>query len=107
MSEAIQTGGPAFPMGANEYSGTGPAWGMTLRDYFAAKALAALINHPNKDGENCGKKAVPILARFAYEYADAMIAAGAIEQPEESRCQRCNGNPLDSWLCDVPECPLA
>lgn len=49
--------------------------GLTVRDYFAAKALAALINHPNKDGENCGAKAVPTLAKFAYEYADAMIRA--------------------------------
>ncbi|MFC0666208.1 hypothetical protein ACFSKY_22500 [Azotobacter chroococcum] len=47
----------------------------TLRDKFAAKALAALINHPNKDGENRGAKAVPILAKFAYEYADAMLEA--------------------------------
>jgi hypothetical protein len=47
--------------------------GMTLRDYFAAKALAALINHDGKDGETRGKKAVPILAEFAYEYADAML----------------------------------
>jgi hypothetical protein len=71
MSE-IKDGGPAFPH--PDYLHSGPD-GMTLRDYFAAKALAALINHPNKDGENCGAKAVPTLAKFAYEYADAMIKA--------------------------------
>lgn len=47
--------------------------GMTLRDYFAAKALAALIGHEGKDDVNRGPKGVPILAKFAYEYADAML----------------------------------
>ncbi|MEE4463881.1 hypothetical protein V2S84_17530 [Azotobacter chroococcum] len=80
MSEK-NNGGPAFPQPCaengwasnNEYGQAGG--GLSLRDYFAAKALAALINHPNKDGENRGAKAVPILAKFAYEYADAMLAA--------------------------------
>ncbi|MFM0044070.1 hypothetical protein [Paraburkholderia sediminicola] len=63
---------PAFPH--PDYLHAGPE-GMTLRDYFAAKALAALIGFPNKDGENCGAKAVPKLAKWAYEYADAMIEA--------------------------------
>jgi hypothetical protein len=48
---------------------------LDLRDYFAAKALAALIGFPTKDGENCGAKAVPKLAKWAYEYADAMLEA--------------------------------
>lgn len=48
---------------------------MSMRDYFAAKALAAMIGQPHKDPENCGKQAVPKLAKWAYEYADAMIKA--------------------------------
>lgn len=35
----------AFPLGANEYGGHGSAEGMTLRDYFAAKAMQAFISH--------------------------------------------------------------
>jgi hypothetical protein len=73
MSE-INDGGAAFPIDG-EPGQYAPEFGMTLRDYFAAKALAAMIGQPDKDPENCGKKAVPRLAQFAYEYADAMIAA--------------------------------
>jgi hypothetical protein len=48
-------------------------YGMSMRDYFAAKALAALIGRQDKDSHNRGKKAVPLLALYAYEYADAML----------------------------------
>lgn len=84
----IDNGGPAFPCEvggdpANNQHQTGnytAMWyGISVRDYFAAKALAAMIGHPNKDPENCGKKAVPRLAQFAYEYADAMITARGAE----------------------------
>ena len=54
------TGGPAFP--------TDTAFqGMTLRDYFAAKALQGLATDPRlgPDGE----------AALAYRYADAMMKA--------------------------------
>ena len=53
-----QTGGPAFPWGAGFA-------GMTLRDYFAAKALPECIGWGEPD-EICAK---------AYEYADAMLKA--------------------------------
>lgn len=68
----INNVGAAYPL---QYSDASFQTGMNLRDYFAAKALQALIGHDGKDGENRGKKAVPILAAFAYEYADAMLAA--------------------------------
>ena len=75
MNAAKPYNEPAFPnIGAcsdHQFNG------MTLRDYFAAKALAALINHPHKDHANCGAKAVPILAVMAYQYADAMLAERA------------------------------
>lgn len=76
--DAIKDGGQAFPLTvtlSTEDHEHLAYPGMTLRDYFAARALAALINHPNKDGENCGKQAVPKLAEWAYEYADAMLKA--------------------------------
>lgn len=78
MTEEIKDGGQAFPqpIAVSPMGDYCPAYpGMTLRDYFAAKALAALISHEGKDYENRGKKAVPILAKFAYEYADTMLAA--------------------------------
>lgn len=55
--------------------------GMNLRDYFAAKAMAALISHLTR-GED--ERLIPILsedekegviAQDAYEYADAMMEA--------------------------------
>lgn len=43
--------------------------GMTLRDYFAAKAMQALIEKDN----NCGRVNQDV-ADTAYWYADAMLA---------------------------------
>lgn len=65
-------GGPAFPLplgGANraepEQSG-----GMSLRDYFAAKAMQALIDkYEGEDGSMHG------IAESAYAYADEMLKA--------------------------------
>jgi len=56
-------GGPAFP-----HSRLGSdADGMTLRDYFAAKALQGLLAHPEVGGK------VWEFVELAYEYADAML----------------------------------
>ena len=61
------TGGPAFPYRA--YSGL-PEPGMTLRDYFAAKAMQALLS------QNFGGAVRDeMLAGFAYAMADAMLKA--------------------------------
>ena len=56
-------GGPAFPIGS-----TPEEWGngMTLRDYFAAKAMQNYI------GDDCTPDAI---AKAAYEMADAMLKA--------------------------------
>lgn len=48
-----------------------PIPGMTLRDYFAAKALAAIVQtREGKDGADYGR-----FATDAYGYADAMLSA--------------------------------
>jgi len=62
------TGGPAFP-----HSRLGSdADGMTLRDYFAAKAMQAHLTHDGSDDVNeIG------VAKWAYEMADAMLKARA------------------------------
>jgi hypothetical protein len=48
--------------------------GMTLRDYFAAKAMEAIVN---RDGDDTayGNDMVKGRAILAYEYADAMLKA--------------------------------
>ena len=67
MSE-IKTGGPAFPTNDVCYNG------MTLRDYFAAKALQGwLSTYPTEmDISNVNKEFV---AKYMYEMADAMLKA--------------------------------
>jgi len=67
------TGGPAFPCPAYTYPngeinhGEG---GMTLRDYFAAKAMQSLIlGLTGHDDE------IPETAEDAYRFADAMLKA--------------------------------
>ena len=57
-------GGPAFP---RDHAHDGHN-GMTLRDYFAAKALSGLV----VNGENFN---TPVLAAYSYEMADAMLKA--------------------------------
>jgi hypothetical protein len=62
------TGGPAFPTDHNK----NVAEGMTLRDYFAAKAMQAYINaYP---GGSPDHRDAPIwVPSLAYEMADAML----------------------------------
>ena len=61
---------PAFPCGQdvtlNQYA---PSSGMTLRDYFAAKAMAALISSAPNHGDIPHRNA----AVDAYRYADEML----------------------------------
>lgn len=65
-----KTGGPAFPTESEAQTGRS-TWrheGMTLRDYFAAKAMQGILSNPDvaydpKD-----------LAKVAVEYAEAMLA---------------------------------
>lgn len=45
-----------------------------LRDGFAGRALAALISVPDKEDYKRGAQGVPLLTKYAYEYADAMLA---------------------------------
>lgn len=74
----IETGGPAFPNTATDVNETYcSAWpGMALRDYFAAKAMAAYIHEnfatPNLDGTYCWSNAQ--IAEEAYYIADAMLS---------------------------------
>jgi hypothetical protein len=73
------TGGPAFPRAPFEYidNGNGLEWavreqsGMTLRDYFAAKAMQSILDQKDAhDGRECDSA-----AWMAYRMADAMLKA--------------------------------
>jgi hypothetical protein len=66
------TGGPAFP--AHGYEG------MTLRDYFAAKAMQSILpSYQNVFDDETGSDDDPtfpeLLAKDAYIMADAMLKA--------------------------------
>jgi hypothetical protein len=75
MSE-IKNGGPAFPDGSQNQWGYAVNSGMTLRDYFAAKALTtmfypAIMESIRTDVDlDCDR-----VAGFAYTMADAMLKA--------------------------------
>ena len=68
------TGGPAFPA-FEHHAGYGQmlaVGGMTLRDYFAAKAMQGICNgrsHSDLKGHAVAS------AKVAYEVADAMLKA--------------------------------
>ncbi len=65
-----ETGGPAFPINANDSADRCIYTGMTLRDYFAAKALQGML------AENGGGAyANDDVAEWAYLMADAMLKA--------------------------------
>lgn len=69
---------PAFPLAASEYGGNGPEYGMTLRDYFAANAMQALITNDQvlrAASVHYEGGSESSIARIAYEQADAMLAA--------------------------------
>ncbi len=66
-----KTGGPAFPTTwlVDQYGTKGEWEGMTLRDYFAAKAMLAMLAHPNSSN-TAGPESY---ATAAYTMADAML----------------------------------
>lgn len=73
------TGGPAFPVQSIyiEDQETN-SQGMTMRDYFAAKALQGMFANPADGHENYDlsyDEYVKEIARCAYKMADAMLKA--------------------------------
>ncbi|MFS2326656.1 hypothetical protein U2P60_14770 [Brucella sp. H1_1004] len=71
----IKTGGPAFPCEGGSESGLYADPGMTLRDYFAAKAMQGLISAHDSSGTWTAVDMNEGIAKRAYQAADAMIAA--------------------------------
>jgi len=68
MSNKQDDGGPAFP--CSEW----PEHGMSLRDYFAARAMAAVLSlemvHNKMVHNNAGETEIAV---WAYAQADAML----------------------------------
>ena len=77
---SIKDGGPAFPGEMSRRFGQPNDCneGMTLRDYFAAKAMQGLVatdftDTADRNG-NDGESYVSYIARASYHLADAMLA---------------------------------
>lgn len=84
MSEK-NTGGPAFPV-ADPFAVECPSTdaealrlqqGMTLRDYFAAKAMQGMLADPDtaRTVQKARRKMDEAVAELAYAFADAMLKA--------------------------------
>lgn len=86
-NQSYNDGGPAFPRPASEFTASGTVAegndaireqdGMSLRDYFAAHALSAVIEVYRFDnGGGIGTDHLPRnVAAHAYRIADAMLEA--------------------------------
>lgn len=89
MSEK-DTGGPAFPVstrpmeeevgfGHQDSNSTWQFGGMTLRDYFAAKAMQAWVSTSPKIGETQlqmnNEEHAKLICEHAYDWADVMLEA--------------------------------
>lgn len=78
MSKSVDTGGPAFPNTGNSTWNLPPNAGMTLRDFFAGKAMQALASDMAgvvATADEHGVNPTVLMARLAYGVADAMLAA--------------------------------
>ena len=73
MTDKINTGGPAYPVPMNNCD-----HGMTLRDYFAGHVLPAIYEDCTGTSPSNGCETwSQMVAREAFDIADAMIAARA------------------------------
>lgn len=78
MTKPINNDLPAFPIPLHQgesYQGHAPCDGMTLRDYFAAKAMQAILGSPSPNGASSDPDfLLRQVAGASYTVADAMIA---------------------------------
>ena len=65
----VYDGGPAYPCGKSDQTG------MSLRDYFAAQAMAAWLTTYGEHQHPVVSGTADVIARTAYEMADAMLKA--------------------------------
>jgi len=69
-----ETSGPAFPTNSTHHDGYYGGLGMTLRDYFAAKAMQGFLSREDVFNFEMYKQDPWRVAAWSYEAADAMIA---------------------------------
>lgn len=76
---AHNTGGPAFPLirDIRHNADWDHEAGMTLRDYFAAKAMLAILGGVIAKTENEAAEVPELVSGVAYLVADAMLAERA------------------------------
>ena len=75
MSNTNTNGGPAFPTTSDNYASP-DSTGMTLRDYFAAKAMQSYLLDKDRDSFTFEQ-----WAQASYEMADAMLKARGSNDP--------------------------
>ena len=68
----LNDGGPAFPVGSGDMR---DPVGMTLRDYFAAKAMQAFVRTLCDKDQMQDREVGDLIATLSYIQADAMINA--------------------------------
>ena len=69
-----KTGGPAFPSNNIHHQDGSIVLGMTLRDYFASKAMGRMITHDTIQWCQAHDQDVfEVIAKESYKYADAML----------------------------------
>lgn len=94
---SAETGGPAFPIhpaSAMDGQLVRETQGMTLRDYFAAKAMQAFIARYEVEDES--------IARFSYDMADAMLAER--ESAAKQADHICPGCGCKGWTASCNKC---
>jgi hypothetical protein len=102
----ITTGGPAFPRPAGDYSGTRHGntaqEGMTLRDYFAARAMQGALGNMRGQFGRDHADANMNLAVASYAIADAMLTArkSAAKQADHI----CPGCGVKGWTGNCDKC---
>lgn len=72
----IKNGGPAFPIPLNpgsSYQGHAECDGMTMRDYFAAKAMQGVLSNFNGNVGVGNDETSSGVSACAYAIADAML----------------------------------
>ena len=78
MEQKIETGGPAFPCHADIIPSKDRDYaGMTLRDYFAAKAMMGFLVCDVKYASDAD-----MIARDSYVMADAMLKAREVKHEQ-------------------------
>lgn len=76
----LNDGGNAFPITSESFGSVKVMGGMSLRDYFAAKAMPIILASIEKDGDvepNNGFE--DVVATVSYKVADAMIKARDVQ----------------------------